>query len=82
MGTSCKTLSSRAEQFLLQQYFPGNVRELRNIIERAITLSDDENIDLDTCKQPHYAAQLRLLSACHSQRRKNMNRLIKAPALQ
>jgi two-component system response regulator PilR (NtrC family) len=40
-----KTLSSRAEQFLLQ-YFPGNVRELRNIIERAITLSDDENIDL------------------------------------
>lgn len=41
-----KTLSSRAEQFLLQQYFPGNVRELRNIIERAITLSDDEAIDL------------------------------------
>ncbi len=41
-----KTLSSRAEQFLLQQYFPGNVRELRNIIERAITLSDDETIDL------------------------------------
>lgn len=43
---SVKTLSSRAEQFLLQQYFPGNVRELRNIIERAITLSDDESIDL------------------------------------
>ena len=43
---SVKTLSSRAEQFLLQQYFPGNVRELRNIIERAITLSDDETIDL------------------------------------
>ncbi|MDO3665915.1 sigma-54-dependent transcriptional regulator [Acinetobacter higginsii] len=41
-----KSLSSRAEQFLLQQYFPGNVRELRNIIERAITLSDDDNIDL------------------------------------
>lgn len=41
-----KLLSSRAEQFLLQQYFPGNVRELRNIIERAITLSDDEAIDL------------------------------------
>lgn len=41
-----KSISSRAEQFLLQQYFPGNVRELRNIIERAITLSDDETIDL------------------------------------
>ncbi|MDF2418665.1 response regulator [Acinetobacter beijerinckii] len=43
---TAKSLSSRAEQFLLQQYFPGNVRELRNIIERAITLSDDDNIDL------------------------------------
>lgn len=43
---SVKSLSSRAEQFLLQQYFPGNVRELRNIMERAITLSDDETIDL------------------------------------
>ncbi|WP_039046870.1 sigma-54-dependent transcriptional regulator [Acinetobacter junii] len=41
-----KSLTTRAEQFLLQQYFPGNVRELRNIIERAITLSDDETIDL------------------------------------
>ncbi|RLZ07070.1 sigma-54-dependent Fis family transcriptional regulator [Acinetobacter sp. 2JN-4] len=43
---SPKSLSTRAEQFLLQQYFPGNVRELRNIIERAMTLSDDNSIDL------------------------------------
>lgn len=41
-----KTLSSRAESFLLEQYYPGNVRELRNIIERAITLSDDQIIDI------------------------------------
>ncbi|MEX5440406.1 sigma-54 dependent transcriptional regulator [Acinetobacter indicus] len=41
-----KTLSERAQQFLLEQYYPGNVRELRNIIERAITLSDDDVIDL------------------------------------
>nr|WP_081407129.1 sigma-54 dependent transcriptional regulator [Acinetobacter indicus] len=41
-----KTLSERAQQFLLEQYYPGNVRELRNIIERAMTLSDDDVIDL------------------------------------
>ena len=41
-----KILTERGQQFLMQQYFPGNVRELRNIIERAITLSDNEYIDL------------------------------------
>jgi two-component system response regulator PilR (NtrC family) len=41
-----KPLTERARQFLLEQYYPGNVRELRNIIERAITLSDDSQIDL------------------------------------
>jgi two-component system, NtrC family, response regulator PilR len=41
-----KILNERGQQFLMQQYFPGNVRELRNIIERAITLSDNEYIDL------------------------------------
>ena len=45
-GIAVKSLTERAKQFLLQQYYPGNVRELRNIIERAITLSDDERIDL------------------------------------
>jgi two-component system response regulator PilR (NtrC family) len=41
-----KQLTDRAKSFLLSQYYPGNVREVRNIIERAITLSDDERIDL------------------------------------
>ncbi len=41
-----KQLTARAKEFLTGQYYPGNVRELRNIIERAITLSDDGNIDL------------------------------------
>lgn len=41
-----KQLTERAINFLLSQYYPGNVRELRNIIERAITLSDEDKIDL------------------------------------
>ncbi|MGE8561704.1 MAG: sigma-54-dependent transcriptional regulator [Acinetobacter sp.] len=45
-GIPAKQLTERARNFLLSQYYPGNVRELRNIIERAITLSDDDQIDL------------------------------------
>jgi len=41
-----KVLTPRAKDFLLAQYYPGNVRELRNIIERAITLSDEDYIDV------------------------------------
>ena len=45
-GIPQKQLTERARNFLLNQYYPGNVRELRNIIERAITLSDEDKIDL------------------------------------
>lgn len=44
--TPPKQLTEAAETYLLQQHFPGNVRELRNMIERAITLSEDATIDI------------------------------------
>lgn len=39
-----KSLSNAAQQFLLQQHFPGNVRELRNMIERAIAFCEVSEI--------------------------------------
>ena len=41
-----KQLTVTAQQFLLEQRFSGNVRELRNIIERALTLSDSTVLDI------------------------------------
>lgn len=46
-GIPQKTLHPDVKHFLLQQYFSGNVRELRNIIERAITLCDSHTIQLE-----------------------------------
>ena len=45
-GIPSKIFTEKALNFLMQQHYPGNVRELRNIVERAITLSDDDRIDL------------------------------------
>lgn len=41
-----KYLTEDAKAFLLAQYYSGNVRELRNIIERAITMCDEELIEI------------------------------------
>ncbi|MGC8490974.1 MAG: sigma-54-dependent transcriptional regulator [Syntrophobacteraceae bacterium] len=45
-GKPVAKISDRAAEILLSYEYPGNVRELENIIERAVTLSNGQNIDL------------------------------------
>ncbi len=43
---SCsKTIGSRAVHLLMRYAFPGNVRELRNIMENAVVMSNEDQID-------------------------------------
>lgn len=46
MELAVPTLSSDAQKLLTQYHFPGNVRELENILERAFTLCESNLIDV------------------------------------
>ena len=46
MGANIQDITPRAMQALMQHTWPGNIRELRNVIERATLLCDDACIDL------------------------------------
>ena len=43
---SIEDVTPRAMQALMNYDWPGNIRELRNIIERAMLFCDDASIDL------------------------------------
>jgi two-component system, NtrC family, response regulator PilR len=45
-GVSTPHLTTRAQEALLTYRFPGNVRELENILERALTLCSRDEIDV------------------------------------
>jgi len=47
MGVNITDITPRAMQVLMDHNWPGNIRELRNIIERAMLFCDEEAIDLE-----------------------------------
>lgn len=46
MGMNIKDVTPRAMQALQNHSWPGNIRELRNIIERAMLFCDEESLDI------------------------------------
>lgn len=51
------TVSENAIDYLKQYHFPGNVRELENILERAVTLSNNDIIDTIDLQLPDITAK-------------------------
>lgn len=48
-------IDEKAQAALNEYHFPGNIRELENILERAFTLSDGKTITLHDLQLPSYA---------------------------
>lgn len=46
-GKSIRTMNKRSLELLQSYLWPGNIRELQNVIERSVILSDAENLSVD-----------------------------------
>jgi two-component system response regulator AtoC len=55
-GREANDLSAEAVALLMDYQFPGNVRELANIIERAVIVSSGDRIDVENLPEPIRAA--------------------------
>ena len=51
-GLACKAATPAAMRLLLAYPWPGNIRELENMVERAMILSEKDRIDADAIPEP------------------------------
>ena len=47
MNRNIRKITQRTENFLLNYNFPGNIRELENMIERGVILAENDTLDLE-----------------------------------
>ncbi|SIS41594.1 sigma-54 interaction domain-containing protein [Neptunomonas antarctica] len=67
------SLTEEALALLCEQAFKGNIRELKNIIERAIVLRNDDQIDVDIIRQSLNLLPVQNIAASGEQRDGNAN---------
>jgi DNA-binding NtrC family response regulator len=53
LGVNIQDVTPRAMEALINHPWPGNIRELRNVMERAMLFCDESSIDL-----PHLPAEV------------------------
>lgn len=59
---SKKSISSEAQQKLMQYSFPGNIRELKSIMELAVVMADEDSIDPTHITLNSYGSETNILN--------------------
>jgi transcriptional regulator with GAF, ATPase, and Fis domain/uncharacterized protein HemY len=80
-GVSVKGLSKEALELFLHYPWPGNIRELKNVIERAVLLAQGPRIDVEDLEPSLRQTKKELVSLRKEQEELEINRLKEALAL-
>jgi len=60
LGIPPRPISARSQRLIADYHWPGNVREMQNVIERALVLSSGPNVEIDLPDDlPHASAESR-----------------------